>query len=348
MNTYKSLRIGLVLLIALALVVPAGFAQTKVTINYPTRSGASWPLYIAKEGGYYQKYGIDANIVFGVHPAGVAMLVSGEAQMVNHSLEQGMQAAVKDGQFVIVGSPGYKGYFALMAQKDIKSIGDLKGKRLAVGQVGDAPYNYTNALLQKFKLGVRDVQWIPVGTDVNGRVAALTSNRAEATLLTAPAYFRLEESGYKNLGNLADFNDIFIATGYLFRKSAVQANPKLPELIIKAHTEAIKRFYEDKAFAIKAYMAFDKQPEADLSKIYDRYKESNGFERVPYVMAAAVKAVVSQQSDATLAAQMKAFDFKTVIDNSIVERLVKEKFFEGLFGPSIKAEEDRKAKLAFK
>jgi hypothetical protein len=37
-----------------------------------------------------------------------------------------------------------------------------------------------------------------------------------------------------------------------------------------------------------------------------------------------------------------------VIDNSVVERLVKEHFFENLFGPSIKAEEDRKAKMAFR
>ena len=28
----------------------------KITINFPTRSGASWPLFIAKEGGFYQKY----------------------------------------------------------------------------------------------------------------------------------------------------------------------------------------------------------------------------------------------------------------------------------------------------
>ena len=49
-----------------------GFSQNqKVTINYPTRSGASWPLYIAKEGGYYAKYGLDVNIIFGVHPSGV-------------------------------------------------------------------------------------------------------------------------------------------------------------------------------------------------------------------------------------------------------------------------------------
>ena len=66
---------------------PRAQALQKVTINYPTRSGASWHLYIAKEGGYYQKYGLDVDLQFGVHPAGVAMLTSGQAVMVNHSLE---------------------------------------------------------------------------------------------------------------------------------------------------------------------------------------------------------------------------------------------------------------------
>ena len=60
----------------------------KININYPNRSGSNWPLFIAKEGGYYQKYGLDVNLVFGIHPAGIAMLVSGEGQMVNSSLEQ--------------------------------------------------------------------------------------------------------------------------------------------------------------------------------------------------------------------------------------------------------------------
>ena len=61
-------------------------------------------MFLAKEGGYYQKYGLDVKLVFGVHPAGIAMLVSGEAQMVNSSLEQLMQAASKDGSLVLMGS----------------------------------------------------------------------------------------------------------------------------------------------------------------------------------------------------------------------------------------------------
>jgi hypothetical protein len=44
---------------------------------------------------------------------------------------------------------------------------------------------------------------------------------------------------------------------------------------------------------------------------------------------------------------MKAYDFKQVIDNSVVDKLVREGYFVQLFGDSIKAEQDRKASLAF-
>ena len=349
MKTVPAWRLILLIGAALACVTAWPQAQPlqKITINYPTRSGASWHLYLAKEGGYYQKYGLDVDLQFGVHPTGIAMLTSNQAVMVNHSLEQGMVASTRDaGAFALMGSSSNKGLFALIGQKDLTSPKQLKGKRIAVGQIGDAPYNYTVALLGTYGLGVRDVQWIPVGTDVSGRAAALQTNRADATLLTAPNYFRLEEAGYKNLANLAD-HDVYAATVYLYSRKAIALSPSLPELMIKAHAEAIKRFYDDKAFAVKAYIAFDKQPEADVARIYDLYQKGNIFERVPYVMAEAVKAIVAQQVDERLAADLKAFDFRKVIDNSTVDRLVKDGFFEKLFGPGVKAEEQRKAKLAF-
>lgn len=335
--------------VALALVAtawPQAQNLQKITINYPTRSGGSWPLFIAKQGGYYQKYGLDVDLQFGVHPAGVAMLTSGQAVMVNHSLEQAMVASVRDASFSLAGSSSNRGIFALMAQKTFTNPKELKGKRIAVGQIGDAPYNYSVALLGKYGIGARDVQWIPVGTDVSGRAAALSSNRADATLLTAPAFFRLEEQGYKNLANLQD-HDVYAATTYMFSKKALASSPKLAEQIIKAHAEAIKRFYDDKPFAVQAYMAFDKQPQADVERIYDTYNKGRIFDRVPYVLAPAVKSIVSQQSDPRLAADLKAFDFRKVIDNSTVERLVKEGFFEQLFGAEVKAEEQQRAKIAF-
>src|ERR1700691_3588138 len=108
-----------------------------------------------------------------------------------------------------------------MAAKDIGNARDLKGKRVGVSQIGDAPYNYTVALLAKFGLAQRDVQWVPLGTDVNGRAAALAGGRVDATLLTSPAYYKLEEAGFRSLANLVDFDDIYAPTVYLFKKSAL-------------------------------------------------------------------------------------------------------------------------------
>ncbi|HEY7338534.1 MAG TPA: ABC transporter substrate-binding protein [Bryobacteraceae bacterium] len=330
----------------------SGFAAAqplrKIVLNFPTRSGASWPLFIAKEGGYYQKYGLDATLVFAGHPSGIAMVVGGEAQMSSYSLESVMQAAPRDSDLVVVGSSLNKAYFALMTRKDVASVKDLKHKRLAVSYIGDPPYNYTIALLRNFGLGARDVEWQAVGTDANGRAAALSAGRVDATLLTPPAYFRLEEAGYKLLANVADYDNIYASTTYLMKKDTIAANPSLPESLIKAHAEAIQRFYRDKDFAIKAYQVYDKQSAADVGRVYDAYAKGNLLERVPYVPAAALKSVLDQQTDPRIAAVMKGFDFHKTIDNSIVDRLVKAGYFEMLFGAGIKSEEQRKSKLAYR
>src|SRR3984885_9309600 len=230
--------------LAALLITPWASAQ-KITINYATRTGTTWPLYIAKEGGYFQKYGLDVNIVFAVHPAGIAMVISGEAQMTNYPLEQAMLAASKAGSLVMLGSPYRKSLFALMADKSFGSVKDLKGKRVGVSQIGDAPYNYAVALLAKAGLTPRDVEWVPIGTDVNGRAAALLGGRVDATMITAPVYFKLEEKGYKSLANTSDYDDIYAPTVYVFKRTELVTNPKLAELFLRAHAEAIKRFYED-------------------------------------------------------------------------------------------------------
>ena len=48
------------------------------------------------------------------------------------------------------------------------------------------------------------------------------------------------------------------------------------------------------------------------------------------------------------ATQTKAIDFKTVVDNSVVDRLVKEGFFEKLFGAAIKSEQENRSKQAMR
>src|SRR5882672_7589538 len=171
-------RIRFAFLITALLMTSIASAQNpplqKITINYPARSGGSWPMFIAKEGGYYQKYGLDVTLAFGAGTQGFAMITGGGAVMTNASMEQSMQASSRDpGALISVASMLNKGAFSLLAAKGINSIKDLKGKRIAVSSVGDAPYNYTVALLAKFGMTAKDVQWIPSGPDANSRAVFL-------------------------------------------------------------------------------------------------------------------------------------------------------------------------------
>src|SRR5262249_9748526 len=77
-----------VLITALLLGPISTFAQSsppaklqKVTALYGARSGASWPMWMAKDGSYYGKQGLDVELVFGVHPAPIAAVISGQAAM---------------------------------------------------------------------------------------------------------------------------------------------------------------------------------------------------------------------------------------------------------------------------
>jgi ABC-type nitrate/sulfonate/bicarbonate transport system substrate-binding protein len=321
-------------------------ALTKITITYPTRSGATWPMWIAKHAGIYAKHGLDVTLEFGVHPAGIAMLVSGQAQMVNYSIEQVLTASARDPAIVIMGSSLSKGNFALMANKGINKIEDLKGKRLGIGRLGDTLYVYTLDLLQKYGMNARDVQWVPTGTDSTARSRMLQLGQLDAALTVAPAYFKLEEVGLKTLDVLLNHADIFVSTGYVFKKSWVKDNPTVPAKLIMAHTEAIARFYEDKSTAVQAYQAADpQQGPADISRLYDIYKSREVLDRVPLLQKAAISSAMTRLVDDV--PNLKTFDPATVIDMSAVRKLISEGYFRKVFGPGIEAEEQRKLATSY-
>ena len=318
----------------------------KVAAMYGARSGASWPLWMAKEGGYYRKYGLDVEMVFGVHPAPIAAILSGYAVMTSTGSDPGVLAVSQANSLVLTGSFLNKGTFAFVAAKSLTSMQQLAGKKIGVGRVGDPPYFFTVSLLEKFGLSAKDVQWVSTGVDAATRAAALQSGQIDAALVTAPSYFRLEAAGFRILGLVSDYEDIYVSTYYLFRRESVVSERKLVEAFIKAQAEAIKRFYDDKPFALQTMIQYGgARDQNDASKAYDIFAKSRSFEPIPYILKDSVKAAVERQSQAL--PQLKQFDFSKVIDNSIVARLVKEGFFEEVFGPSIRGLEQKRQAQAF-
>jgi ABC-type nitrate/sulfonate/bicarbonate transport system substrate-binding protein len=344
----SSVWISTLLLSAAVPVLPV-FSQSapqKVIAMIGARSGASWPLWLAKEGGYYRKQGLDVELVFAVHPAPMAAVISGQAVMTSTGADLAVLAAAKDPSLTLNGSFLNKGSFAMIAAKSIQRMEQLAGKKIGVGRIGDPPYHMSVSLLNKARLTTKDVQWVSVGADAATRAAALQSGQIDAALVTAPSYFRLEAAGYPVLALVSDFEDIYVSTYQLFRKEILSSRPRLAEGFIKAHAEAIKRFYDDRAFAVQTFLKYGAaRDQQDGNKVYDLFSRTRSFEPIPYILKDSVKAAVERQSQAQ--PELKQFDFGKVIDNGTVDRLVKEGFFLQLFGASVRELQQQRRAQAF-
>ena len=307
------------------------------------RSGASWPLWIAKEARLYAKYGLDVELVYAVHPAPIAAVMTGQAAMTSSGSDPALLAAAKEPSLVVLGGFMNKGSFAMIGSKSVTDMKQLPGKKIGIGRVGDPPYHMAVSVLKKFHLTSRDVQWVSIGVDAAARAAALQSGQVDAALITAPAYFRLQAAGLPVLANLLDHDDIYVSTYYLFRREALAKERPATLAYVKAHAEAIKRFYDDKGFAADVMLKYGgTRDRDDANRVYDLYRKARVLEAVPYALKGSVEAVIERQG-----ADLKGADFSKIIDNSLVDQLVREKYFENVFGPAIRDEQQRRQAQAF-
>jgi len=308
-----------------------------------TRSGASWPLWIAKDARLYAKYGLDVELVYAVHPAPIAAVITGQAAMTSSGSDPALLAAAKDPSLVVLGGFLNKGSFAMIGSKNATDMKQLAGKKIGVGRVGDPPYHMAVSLLKKFGLTARDVQWVSIGVDAATRAAALQSGLVDAALITAPAYFRLQAAGLPVLALLFDHDDIYVSTYYLFRRDALTRERNVALAYIKAHAEAIKKFYDDRSFATETMIKYGgARGLEDANRVYDLYNKARVLEPIPYALKGSVDGVLERQGQ-----ELKGADLTKMIDNSLIEQLVREKYFESVFGPSIRDEQQRKQALAF-
>ena len=74
----------------------------------------------------------------------------------------------------------------------------------------------------------------------------------------------------------------------------------------------------------------------------ENYASPRVLEAVPYALKGSIDAVIERQG-----AELKGSDLSKMIDNSLVDQLVKEKYFETVFGPSIRDEQQRRQAQAF-
>src|SRR6266513_6151274 len=160
--------------LAFALTPWTALAQEKkldsFTISYASVSGTRGPLWIAKDLGLFEKYGLDGNLIYiasGV--VSVNALLGGTVDIIAASGSSAVGAAARGAPLVIVASLGHIAY-KLVANPSITTIQGLKGKIIGSSRIGAGTDYALKRLLPKLGLTPgKDVQLIPTGISESDR-----------------------------------------------------------------------------------------------------------------------------------------------------------------------------------
>jgi NitT/TauT family transport system substrate-binding protein len=135
---------------------------------------------------------------------------------------------------VLLGRPDY----FLTVRKDIKSVKDLKGKRIAIGSFGAAADLALRAVARQDGLDPdRDLMRLQMGGAAS-RYAALIAGSVDATILTLPYNLQAEKAGYKDLLWFGEHMELPLS-GLAVRDETIQKNSKQVSGVIRAVLRAM-------------------------------------------------------------------------------------------------------------
>ena len=263
---------------------------TKVKVAEVTHSAFYAPLYIALENGYFKDQGLDVELI----------LTSGadkvSAAVLSNSVDIGFAGAEsaiyiynggeKDYLQVFSGLTKRDGQFILSrsSNKDF-SLEDLIGKEILVGRKGGMPaLNFLNAL-KKANINPKDID-INYSVEFAALSGSFISGVGDYVNLFEPnaTLLEKEEYGY-TVASIGLLSDEVPYTAFYARKSYIKNN----EDILNKFTNAINKAldYTDKHDSDKiAKDILNQFPDTslnDLTKIINRYKEADSWQKTSFV-----------------------------------------------------------------
>src|SRR2546428_5208573 len=176
-------------------------AQEKVRLAVSNFSASYISMHIANRRGFYAEEGMVVEIIL------MAGLTSTRA-LIGNSVEFGSAsnptAAVQGAKLKILMVFNDKPPGILVAQPGIRSVAELRGKRVGGSTVGSLEYGWLKELFPKFGLQLeRDVIFLPIGS-TSTRYSALRMGTIDASPLSPPSSFMAQDAGYPALLRFSD------------------------------------------------------------------------------------------------------------------------------------------------
>src|SRR5438132_6408863 len=212
----------------------------KITIGYSSISPASSPAWFAYEGGFFRKYGLDAQLIFIESGSRmVQTLVSGDVVAAQVGGAPVVQSNLQgSGVVIIAGLLNTMGY-KFVVSRGITRPDQLKGKTVAVSRVGSSSDFATRYALEKYGLiPDKDVSILQIGSQP-ARFSAMETGKIHGVMIAIPLTAKAKKMGFNTLADLQMLGLEYQHTGLAVTRNLIKTQPDLVRNILRGFVEAI-------------------------------------------------------------------------------------------------------------
>ena len=305
--------------------------QQKLRVGYYPVRDNKFALWVAKETGMFEKHGLEVALRSDARGQTVEEVMSKKIDIGVVGFRAAVDALAEGADLVFVASLAAN-HFVFLAQPDIQSSQDLKGKKIWTARPGTGPDVSTRLVLAHLGLDPEtDVELVSYGAHhalgvqwmLEGKVSASLSNRGKLKDLLKAG---------ERVSLLADFIEsglAITAADVLMRRDWLEANRDAAKDFLRAIIEAT---------------AFAKTHKEFVGAIFEKYlleDFATGMEtkfedyvlgvlpEKPYPLTKGLEIAIREIApDHSFLRKKKAADF---VDESLITEIEREGFFEQLY-----------------
>lgn len=307
----------------------APVAPRKLHIAFATEASLTAPLWVTKDQGLFDKYGLDVDLTF----------IRGGATIMQSMIAGSIDLALSGASATITSylggaNPRFLATTSVVADQGlitnpaITRPEQLRGKLVGLSVSGGSGLPQLLEALRRVGLSADDIQMIdvPAGSD---RVAGLSSGALDAIMEAPTLTAQARRLGFNVLIDLAKEGVPNQGQSVVALQSSVEQNPAVMKNVLRAFSEGIHVLLTDQPAAEQSIGRWSRiEDPGERGIAY--HAIADYLQRKPYPSPAAVQTAIN--AVALQLPEARAFTPEMLIDDTFLRELDDEGFFERL-GP---------------
>jgi len=301
-------------------------ALEKFRIAYSGTGTNAYVTEIAQRNGIFRRNGLDPEIIYiGSGSLLMQALISGTFLV---AISQGSEAMIAKLHGVDVRiSAAIANHFnhVFLTARNITTLRQLKGKKVAVSRFGSGSHFMTNLVLKEGGIDPeKDVTALQIGNSA-ARMAAILSGTVDGTIMAGDFIPKARKEGFNVLVDLADSNIEYPFLTLNILGTVIDRNFKTVKALIKSASEAIRVLQTDPVAAkaaIKATLRTDDPETLEFAAV----RSARVLERRPFPTPAGIQMVLEELSSKEPKA--KSGKFEDFVDLRALRELDREGAFK--------------------